>query len=228
MKNVLNCSRQELSDLTQLDPNLKKLIAHTNCFVHVPLSVFTLTRLDVLNLFFNRISSIAPDIGRLTTLTELGLGRNRLTRLPREIGRLKALRVLELSANALECVPKELADLQQLEGLQFDSNLLRWLPIELARLPTSTFVALCDNVLSTSFYPGENARLRFVELFCATTHIGMIRERATTVCIALQDLELPAPLTLEIIDALLPNNIRMWAKWELITVVKHFHTVSSS
>jgi hypothetical protein len=45
-----------------------------------------------------------------------------------------------------------------------------------------------------------------------------------TVCFALQDLELPAPLTLEILDALFPpNNIRMWAKWELITMVKHFH-----
>jgi hypothetical protein len=52
----------------------------------------------------------------------------------------------------------------------------------------------------------------------------MIRERATEICFAMQDLELPAPLTLEILDALFPpNSIRMWAKWELITMVKHFH-----
>jgi hypothetical protein len=52
----------------------------------------------------------------------------------------------------------------------------------------------------------------------------MIRERAMVVCIALHDLELPAFCTLKILDALFPpNNIRMWAKWELITAVKHFH-----
>ena len=79
------------------------------------------------------------------------------------------------------------------------------------------------NPLPLSFGVAENARPRFLELFSATTHIGMIRDRATTICFAMQDLELPAPLTLEIIDALCPNSIRMWAKWELITMVKHFH-----
>jgi hypothetical protein len=69
----------------------------------------------------------------------------------------------------------------------------------------------------------ENARPLLVDLFSFTTHISMIRERATAVCFALQQLELPAPLTLEILDALCPNNIRMWAKWELITTIKHFH-----
>jgi hypothetical protein len=61
------------------------------------------------------------------------------------------------------------------------------------------------------------------EILAATTHIGMIRERATEICIALQDLELPAFVTLLIVDeAVHENSIRMWAKWELITAVKHF------
>jgi hypothetical protein len=89
-------------------------------------------------------------------------------------------------------------------------------------LSHSLFLQLYDNPLPLLFTPGESARPRFLELFAATTHIGMIRERAATVCFALQDLELPAPLTLEILDALWPNSIRMWAKWELITAVKHF------
>jgi hypothetical protein len=51
-----------------------------------------------------------------------------------------------------------------------------------------------------------------------------IRISATDICIAMQDLELPAIITLEILDQLFPQNaIRMWAKWELITAVKHFH-----
>jgi hypothetical protein len=79
------------------------------------------------------------------------------------------------------------------------------------------------NPLPLSF--GEyDARPRLRKLFAATTHIGMIRERAATICFAMQDLELPAPLTLEILDALFPpNSIRMWAKWELVTTIKHFH-----
>jgi hypothetical protein len=128
--------------------------------------------------------------------------------------------------------------------VQLQSNQLRWLPIELDRLPATTDVSVRSssflvpsrlimrlgvsqvykNPLPLSFGIVENARPRFIELFAATTHIGMIRERAATICFALQDLELPAPLTLEIFDALFPpNNIRMWAKWELITTIKHFH-----
>ncbi len=64
---------------------------------------------------------------------------------------------------------------------------------------------------------------RVNEIVAATTHIGFIRERATEICIGLQDLELPAFVTLAIVDeAVHENEIRMWAKWELITAVKHF------
>lgn len=50
-----------------------------------------------------------------------------------------------------------------------------------------------------------------------------IREPATEVCIALHELELPALITLGILDERFPNVIRMWPKWEMITAVKHFH-----
>jgi hypothetical protein len=69
----------------------------------------------------------------------------------------------------------------------------------------------------------EQCARRVKEIIAATTHIGMIRERATEICIGLQDLELPAFVTLTIVDeAVHENSIRMWAKWELITAVKHF------
>jgi hypothetical protein len=64
---------------------------------------------------------------------------------------------------------------------------------------------------------------RVNEIIAATTHIGFIRVRATEICIGLQSLELPAFVTLTIIDeAVHENSIRMWAKWELITAVKHY------
>jgi hypothetical protein len=55
-----------------------------------------------------------------------------------------------------------------------------------------------------------------------TARLGSIRVRATEICIALQDLGLPALVTLKIINAALPNAIRMAAKWDLIVAVKHF------
>ncbi len=74
-----------------------------------------------------------------------------------------------------------------------------------------------------SLNSGQQCARRVNEILAATTHIGMIRARGTEICIGLQDLELPAFVTLAIIDeAVHENSIRMWAKWELITAVKHF------
>jgi len=50
----------------------------------------------------------------------------------------------------------------------------------------------------------------------------MIRDEAATLAIGLQDLELPALVTLEIIDAAFPNAIPMHKKWDLVVAVKHF------
>jgi importin subunit alpha-1 len=52
----------------------------------------------------------------------------------------------------------------------------------------------------------------------------VIRDRAATICIAMQDLELPALITLEVLDAAFPNDIPMHKKWQLVTAAKHFHS----
>lgn len=52
--------------------------------------------------------------------------------------------------------------------------------------------------------------------------LSIMRNRATEICIALQALDLPALVTLTILDAALDNNVRMAAKWGLVTAVKHF------
>lgn len=58
------------------------------------------------------------------------------------------------------------------------------------------------------------------------THIDMVSGRMIEVCFALQDLELPALITLKILNALIPNKIRRGAKWDLIVAVKHFRRPS--
>ncbi|MBT9559284.1 MAG: hypothetical protein IV100_24835, partial [Myxococcales bacterium] len=67
------------------------------------------------------------------------------------------------------------------------------------------------------------SRSKLPDIFAATTALAMIREEATTMAIGLQDLELPALVTLEILDAAWANLIPMHKKWDLITAVKHFH-----
>ena len=62
------------------------------------------------------------------------------------------------------------------------------------------------------------------ELFAATTWPSLdgIRERATDVLIGLADLDLPALLSVDILDALFPNSIPMHKKWDLVVAVKHW------
>ncbi len=133
--------------------------------------------------------------------------------------------------------------------LKVHNNQLKWLPAELGQLPKLTYLyvrhlgplhlvpdsssslQLHGNQLPTiagltfedTFESAAQCARRVNEIIAATTHIGFIRERATEICVGLQDLELPAFVTLQIVDeAVHENSIRMWAKWELITAVKHF------
>lgn len=78
----------------------------------------------------------------------------------------------------------------------------------------------------TPLFPGGPGNVReHLRGVCeaAADSLNVIRDEIATACIGLADLELPALVTLEIIDALLPNAVRMAAKWELITAAKHFH-----
>jgi hypothetical protein len=50
------------------------------------------------------------------------------------------------------------------------------------------------------------------------------RERLTEICIALQDLALPAWITVQILDAARPwSTLPLHSKWSLVCAVKHYH-----
>jgi hypothetical protein len=50
------------------------------------------------------------------------------------------------------------------------------------------------------------------------------RQRLTEICIALQDLALPAWITVQILDAARPwSTLPLHSKWNLVCAVKHFH-----
>ncbi len=124
-------------------------------------------------------------------------------------------------------MPAELGQLPKLDELwvrRLGPVLISFLtfpsPLQLHGNPLPPIAGLTFEFTDDS---SEQCARRVNEIIAATTHIGMIRERATEICLGLQSLELPAFVTLTIIDeAVHENSIRMWAKWELITAVKHF------
>jgi hypothetical protein len=77
-------------------------------------------------------------------------------------------------------------------------------------------VFLCYN----SATPAQLDDLANTNIF---SQMYVIRDRAATICMAMQDLELPALITLELLDAAFPNDIPMHKKWQLVTAAKHFH-----
>ena len=56
---------------------------------------------------------------------------------------------------------------------------------------------------------------------------ALVVKKALPMCVGLQSLELPAFVTLAILDELLPGRlgdvVSMHFKWDVITAVKHFH-----
>jgi len=68
----------------------------------------------------------------------------------------------------------------------------------------------------------DHSRGQLLDIFAATTTIAMIRGPAAEVCMGLQSLQLPALVTLAIIDSAFPNSIPMSSKWNLIVKIKHF------
>lgn len=203
--------------------SLLRLHLTQNQLAAVPPDVFAMTQLRSLNLAGNRIAALPPAIVDLTRLEFLSVSHNQLQALPAALGRLTALTSLLLDRNGIAELPHQLAQLQRLRTLSLHDNRVAWLPVELAQLPLTTGIHLHNNPLPLGLgEPETNSRERLDQIFAASTHIGMIRRRAAEICIAMAELDLPALLTLKILNAAMPNKIRMAATWDLVVVVKHW------
>jgi len=106
-----------------------------------------------LNISYNQLTTLPPEITELTNLTEIYLYGNQLTTLPPEITKLTNLTVLVLSGNQLTTLPHEIAKLTNLAELYLSGNQLTSLPPEIAKLTNLTVLDLFDNQL-TSLPPG--------------------------------------------------------------------------
>ena len=85
-----------------LPKGLKQIKLSSNSLSIMPRAIFTLAKLDKLDLSMNQIIEIPEEIANLSsTLTELNLDFNLLTRLPNGIGSLTKLKTLSLKGNSI-------------------------------------------------------------------------------------------------------------------------------
>jgi ankyrin repeat protein len=75
----------------------------------------------------------------------------------------------------------------------------------------------------------EDDRVFAVDVRNSPEHLKRFecRERLTEICIGLQDLELPAWVTVQILDAARPwSRLPLHSKWSLVCAVKHYHDIN--
>jgi hypothetical protein len=73
--------------------------------------------------------------------------------------------------------------------------------------------------------PPGRKRLEAAKRLIRRSRVNLIREKTTSICIGLQSMELPAWVTLQIVEcACSPFSVcvPLFLKWELVTAVKHF------
>ncbi|MBE7471878.1 MAG: hypothetical protein DPW09_04190 [Anaerolineae bacterium] len=100
----------------------------------LPREIGQLSKLESLNLSFNRIASLPPEIGQLFRLIRLDLSLNWLTRLPNEISQLSNLKIFYSNGNRLTALPPEIKQLSKLEILDLRNNYLSIPPEILGRV----------------------------------------------------------------------------------------------
>lgn len=94
-----------------------------NCFTELPKGIMLVSDfLKDLNLGFNKLTSLHPDIGLYFKLTSLDLRNNQLSDLPSDMSSLKELRELVLSCNRFTKLPSVIYSLPKLEILFANDN----------------------------------------------------------------------------------------------------------
>jgi small GTP-binding protein len=129
------------SNQSTLDLSFNRLTA-------LPPEIAKPMNLTGLRLSGNQLTSLPPEIAKLTNLAGLYLPNNQLTSLPPEIAKLTNLTRLDLSYNQLTALPPEIAKLTNLAELRLSYNRLTALPPEIAKLTKLTRLYLSDNQLT--------------------------------------------------------------------------------
>jgi hypothetical protein len=125
-------------------PGLEVLEARGCKLSRLPYEVAGLTRLVVLDLGDNRLSSL-PSLTPLPRLRELRLPGNRFSAFPAVLVDLEGLEALDLSANLLPDLPRDVAKMKALRSLLLAKNAITGFPAQVCGLRNLTALDLSEN-----------------------------------------------------------------------------------
>lgn len=100
----------------------------------IPMEVYQMEELEILDLSGNFIKEISPDIKKLKKLKQLNLSSNNLRKFPNEILELSNLEQLILSHNEIRKIPPTISKLSKLEMFSISSNPITKLPFTLGAI----------------------------------------------------------------------------------------------
>ena len=133
-----------------------------------------------LDLQYQDLLIISPDIVNLPNLRKLSLSNNQLTTIPDVIWNLHSLVILNLDHNELTSIPADIMNLSNLEALHISSNRLTTIPTEICHLINLKSLNISHNKLtSIPNSIGELINLKF---------IGLIYNQLTTIPNSIGDL----------------------------------------
>lgn len=111
--------------------------------------VWTMGReLVSLNVSFNSIEHLPPELGDLQMLRELNVSCNRLSEIPKQIGKLRQLQVLRINGNKLKVVPPEVGSCTKLVQVFAGENRLQTFPTTVSNLRELEYLGLSNNDLT--------------------------------------------------------------------------------
>eukprot|EP00752_Nemacystus_decipiens_P004155 g3802.t1 len=128
---------------------LQRLDLSFNDIARLPPEVSNLSVLVSLKMRKNRLTVVAPEVFSLESLSLLDLTGNVIREVPEDsLGAAIALKGLLLSGNRLSSVPSSVGNLKSLETLELSDNTIRSLPESIGRLKRLTTLTLSNNGLT--------------------------------------------------------------------------------
>lgn len=145
--NYLRTLSHDISNLK----NLRELHVQYNQQEYIHPSVWTLPKLELLDLSFNSIATIPAEIHCLgKTMTKLYLSYNSIYKLPDQFGLLYELVELDLSSNKFNHIPQAILNLNRnLRRLNLENNNISYISKDVSKLKGLRELNLLRNPINT-------------------------------------------------------------------------------
>jgi Leucine-rich repeat (LRR) protein len=119
-----------------------------NSLTKMPIEIFNLKNLKILNMSNNNLTTIPDEIDNLINLESINLYDNKLTMITNKIGNLTNLKTLNLAFNKLKIIPAGIFNLLNLNTLCLNKNDLKTIPNEIGNLTKLQILFLHTNKLT--------------------------------------------------------------------------------